>query len=176
MEKINLVNRYKSARSTLIAVIVFSIINCFLLLVESDYSFLYSTITPQLAIVFAKYVFSGFTSLVVIVMFGFVPLILYGIAYLLSDKDWKWLRVATILFAIDIVVYIFYFINFGFQPSNIIDVIFEGIIMVSLVGGTIAGKELNNDFEVEEIHLSQPGEVQGESSEETRIKVYNYDK
>lgn len=175
MEKMNLLNTYKGARSTLLAIIIFSVLNCFMLFFEMGYTFLYSMITPQLALIFAKHVFRGFTSVIVVVMFAVVPIALYTISYLLSNKDWKWMRVATILFGTDILVFIGYFFVFGFEGSFIIDILFEGLIMFNLARGTIAGKKLNNDFEVEEIVIENTN-VTGEEGEETRVKIYSYDK
>ncbi len=183
MEKMNLLNSYKSARSSLLSAIIFSVLNCFMLYFNMDYYFLYSMITPRLAIAFSKYVFRGFSSLMIIVMFAIVPLVLYIISYLLSEKDWKWLRVGTILFASDIVVFIGFFLIYGFEPSYIIDIVFEAVIMFILVKGVLAGKELNNDFEVEEIVFEKPVEegelVEGEvveSDQSNAVRVYKYDR
>ncbi len=175
MEKMNLLNNYKSARSSLLAVIIFSVLNCFMLYFDMGYTFLYSMITPQLALIFAKQVFRGFTSVIVVVMFAIVPIALYTISYLLSNKDWKWLRVGTVLFATDILVFIGFFLKFGFDSSFILSIIFEGLIMFNLVRGTMAGKDLNNDFEVEEIVVGNTATA-AEGSEETRVKIYSYDK
>ncbi|HPX32356.1 MAG TPA: hypothetical protein PLT36_02500 [Erysipelotrichaceae bacterium] len=174
MEKTNLLNSYKGARSTLLAIIIFSVVNCFMLLMDLGYTFLYSTITPQLAIIFAKEVFSGFTSVIVIVMFAFIPIVLYLISYLLSNKEWKWMLVSTILFGVDILVFAIFFLTYGFESNIILDIIFEAVIMFSLVSGTIAGKKLNNDFE-EEITFNPATEI-GEDAEGEKIKVYSYDK
>lgn len=174
MEKTNLLNSYKGARSTLLAIIIFSVVNCFMLLMDLGYTFLYSTITPQLAIIFAKEVFRGFTSILVIVMFAIVPIVLYLISYLLSNKEWKWMLVSTILFGIDILVFAIFFLTYGFESNIIIDIIFEAVIMFSLVSGTIAGKKLNNDFE-EEITFNPATEI-AEDAEGEKIKVYSYDK
>ncbi|MDI9539865.1 MAG: hypothetical protein QM204_00095 [Bacillota bacterium] len=175
MEKMNLLNNYRGARSTLLAIIVFSVLNCVMLLLEMGYTFLYSMITPQVAIIFAKVFFRGFTSVIIVVMFAIVPIVLYLISYLLSNKDWKWMKVATILFGTDILVMIGFFIFYGFDSSFILDVLFEGLIMFNLVRGTIAGKKLNNDFEVEEIIIENATEVD-KDGEVTKVKIYSYNK
>ena len=133
------------------------------------------SVTPQVAIIFAKVFFRGFTSVIIVVMFAIVPIVLYLISYLLSNKDWKWMKVATILFGTDILVMIGFFIFYGFDSSFILDVLFEGLIMFNLVRGTIAGKKLNNDFEVEEIIIENATEVD-KDGEVTKVKIYSYNK
>lgn len=177
MDKYVSLSSYKGGRSCLITVIILSTINLFLGLSESNFSFLYSIFLPQLAISVGKYNFTGIESALVIVLFAIIPIILLGICYLLSKKDWKWLLVANVIVGIDILILLAYSLLVYFDVSFLINYTFEGIIFFLLIKSVRAGKELNNDFEVpnQDEVISEAVDNQEESSSE-KIKVYTYDK
>lgn len=144
--------RYKSSLSSLLLITVFSGVNLFLLLINSDKYFLFSAYIPYLLGDYAMF-YSGrypeeyykeFPDIQFIDTLFFAVLVVLAVAvvlfYLVSwffarKKKAVWLVLALGLFAIDSLVM---FVVVGFYTDMIIDVIFHIWAIVSLALGISA--------------------------------------
>ncbi len=178
MDKYVSINSYKGGRTTLLAVVSLTAVNVILACIDSNVSFLYSAILPQIAVGFAQN-FSGFEQFLIIFIFAIIPVLLLGICYLLSKKDWKWMLVATILMSIDALALIAYCIFIYFDGYIVSNFLIEGIILFVLIRSTKSGKRLNNDFEEPKqedvINEAVDSQTQTMGTDE-HIKVYMFDK
>ncbi len=178
MDKYVSINSYKGGRSTLLAVVILTAVNVFLACIDAHYSLLFSAILPQIAVGFAQN-FSGFEQFLIIFIFAMIPVLLLGICYLLSKKDWKWMLVASILMSIDALALVAYSIFIYFDGYSVSSFFFEGIILFVLIRSTKSGKRLNNDFEEpkqeEVVNEAVDKQTQAEETDE-HIKVYMFDK
>ncbi len=170
MDKYISMNSYKAGRSCLLAVTVLTFVNVILLVLNSRISFVYSAAVPQIAIAYADAYFTGVQKFFAIVLFAFIPVVLFAISYVLSRKDWKWLLVGTILMAIDVVCLVVLAFSVGTLTDLMLNFIFEIVILFTMIKGVSSGKKLNNDFSV-----PSQNEVIRENTDQN-IKVYFYDK
>ena len=148
--------RYKSSLTSLLTIAVFSGINLLLLLLNTDYYFLFSSYIPYLLGDYAMF-YSGrypeeyYSDVPDIEFFGteiFAVLIAVAVAvilfyvlswYFAKKKKAVWLVFSTGLFAADTLVMFFVI---GFSPEMILDVIFHIWAMVSLILGVFAYMKL----------------------------------
>lgn len=145
--------RINSARSNLLLVVVFTIINIFLLVFKSETYFLFSAFIPYGLVsfgmilcgmfptsfyeeIFAKSDFLDPSVFAIFLVIALVIVALYLLSFLLSKNNKPgWLIFALILFAIDTIV-MFAFTGFSFD--SIIDILFHGWVLLSLSLGVNA--------------------------------------
>ena len=124
----------QSARSTILAVVIFTLINIFAI-AFAEYYFLYSAYVPQVLIAFALYESPGL--LMPMVIASLVYMLPYLLCYIFSKKRKGWMKFALILFLIDTILFGLDFVamlaagEFGF----IIDLVIHVIVLISLFSG-----------------------------------------
>ena len=176
MGKDILLSKYRFGRNCLITIVAFTTINVVMALLDVGYSLLFTAFVPQIAVIFAKYYFSGFDTFLVIALFSLVPIALLLICFFLSYKDWKWMLISSIIMVIDALALIAYSVSGYFDFSLVLNYGFELGILYCLIRATLAGKELNNDFEGldQKIIIDQSGAFKIEQP--NTVKYYYYDK
>lgn len=142
--------KYKNARTNLLLVVVFTVINILLLISQSDSYFLFSAYIPY-ALVSIGMILCGmypseyygeaflsmeFMSTSVFMLFAGIAIIftaLYFVSWIFSkNKKGGWLIFALVLFAIDTVGM---FAFMGFELGSLIDIVFHVWVIISLVSG-----------------------------------------
>ena len=170
-------NAVKSSRNNILIVLAFTIINIVLMLTKSNTYFLFSAYIPFLLVdygmvfggmyppeFYGEYIteieflgkgyFGGMLALAVVV------LALYGLCWLLAQKKPKtWLMFALILVAIDTVLLVW---MAGISADLILDYVFHGWIIVSLITGLSAVKKLKELPAEEEEPDALPAELETE--------------
>ena len=155
-EKQRLTNKYNTSRNNILLVVVFTLINSVLLFTGSDSYFLFSASIPYYFTLFGllytgrmpadwyegwdDFVPDPDTVLAVYLGIAIIAVVLYALCWLLSKKKgYGWLIVALVMFAID-TAGMFYLA--GFSADMILDIVFHGWVLVSLVSGVITAKKL----------------------------------
>ncbi len=155
-ERIMLERRYHSARSDILYVLIFTVINLALLLFDSNTYFLFSAFLPYFAVSMGKilcgmmpddYYTDGLEGLepidssffAVMLAFAIIGTALYFISWLLSKKHKiGWMIFALVIFAIDTLL----FLLLSFSMEAIVDLIFHVWFIVGLSRGIHAHYKL----------------------------------
>lgn len=147
-----LLGRFASARSTLLAVVAFTAINIVLLLTNANTYFLFSAFIPYALVEVAMALcgkfpaeyYEGLTDfefmdssvLIVTVVIAAVMLALYLLSWLLSKKPRVgWLIFSLVFFVLDTVMMLLWG---GEDFTTVMDLLFHGWVLISLVGGISA--------------------------------------
>lgn len=167
------VQQYLSARSTLLAVIVFSLINFILLLTGSESYFLFSAVIPYYFALEMMIYFGMVAGIVVSV--GII--LAYFLCWLFSKKSKGWLIGATVLFGIDCLMLLYYISLSGEILPWALDILFHVLVFVSLINGLRYSKKYeealneNGNVQIEdnsaEILETENNEVISENTENT---------
>ena len=145
-----LAQNYNMARSNLLWVIAFTVVNIALTVSKSDMYFLFSAYVPYIISAFGM-VFAGMypdedyegwevvpprtpAVLVVALAIAAIILVFYFLSWFLSKKRVGWLIVSLVLFAIDSVVMLL-MANIG---ESIVDIVFHAWVILSLSRGIYA--------------------------------------
>ena len=134
----------RSARYNLAVAVVFTVLNLVMLLVGSDSYFLFSS-TISYYLTYFGYLFDLFTVSTYTLtglMLGAIPLLAYGVFWLLSLKNDRWLLPAAVLFAVDTLALVGLILVTGDILGMILQIVFHGWVMFSLIRGVIAGVRL----------------------------------
>ena len=175
-ERERLEGKFASARGNLLLVVVFTVINLVLLVINSDTYFLFSAFVPYLIastgmLLCGKYPaeyyedigemeFFGESVFVGIIAIAVILTLLYLLAWFLSKNQKSgWLIFALVFFSIDSLCM---FAVTGFAFDSIIDIIFHIWVIVSLAGGISACKKLKNLPEEPEVEETVSEQVEGE--------------
>ncbi len=130
-------NGYKSARGSLLSMILFSLLNIVLLICGSDTMFLFSATLPYLISVFG--VVSEVTPIAVIaVCISLLILSAYLVCWILSKKHYAWMIVALVFFVIDSLVMLGFYLLF-WDMSAILDIIIHALLLFYLIMGVVNG-------------------------------------
>lgn len=139
-------NLVKSARSTLLVAVLFTVLNVVLLLIGSNRYFLYSATIPYY-LTFFGYMFDHFTvgtyTLTGLTM-AVVPIIALALCYFLSKRDSRWLTGATVVFGLDTAAMAAMLLWSGDVGASLLDIIFHGWVLYSLIRGVKAAGGLKN--------------------------------
>lgn len=155
--------RYHSARTNLLWVLLFSVVNIILLLTKSFTYFLFSAFIPYVLVDYgmvvcgkypeefygdlSQYEFLSSSVLVVLIAIAAVICIFYLLCWLFSGKGRVgWLITALVLFCLDTALMI---LN-GIGADSILDVVFHGLIIVSLSRGVAA------HFKMKKLPVEEP--------------------
>lgn len=135
------IKRYSSARADLLIMTALTVVNIVLLFTGSETIMLFSAIIPYTAVASA-YIYNGSY------IFGFgIAILLIGLYFLcwfMSKKNYQWLIVATILFALD-TLYMIPFYDFSTDlASSVIDIAIHALVLYYLIAGIITGKKLKS--------------------------------
>ena len=171
-ERQKLTARYNGARSNILLVIAFTLINSVLLFTGSDSYFLFSAAIPYYMTLFGLLYtgrmpaewYEGVENfqpdpdavLYVYVAIAVVIVALYALMWFLSKKHgYGWLVAALLLFVADTFAMFYYT---GFTADMILDFVFHIWVLVSLTSGIIAAINLKKLPE-EEPYLAQEGQT-----------------
>ena len=149
-ERRMLESKYNSARSNLLLVIVFSLINLILLITQSNVYFLFSAAIPYALTdlgmfycgMYADEYYTGELAgieflepsfFVILLAISLIIIIFYFVCYLLSKKNKvAWLIVALVLFSLDTLVMFWYY---GISVNMLLDLAFHVWMIVILALG-----------------------------------------
>ena len=136
-----LVAKYDGARSNLLAMLAFTVINFILTITQADMYFLFSATFPQASLLYGYVLeaegLTGFYTAGIVL--GVVCIGLYCLCWLLSKKNAGWMIVATVLFAIDTLLL---FLAYEIQADMILDVVFHAWVLYYLISGVVANAKM----------------------------------
>ena len=143
-----LLKQTAGARASLLAVLIFTVVNLAMLLLEIDMYFVFSATVPQYLTAFCMGIdigqgylgFGPFTAIALVV--SAVVLVLYLLCWLLSKKRPGWLIAALVFFIIDTVVLLVVSLLLEILTENILDLVFHGLIVFQLIQGISANYKL----------------------------------
>jgi len=146
--------QYTKSCHNILSVIIFTAINIFLLVTNSNVYFLFSAAIPRMLVDFGMFFcglypadyYGGDKSLYEFWGIGFFILTLVGallilgfylLCWFLAQKKKKggWLIVAAVLFVIDCILFFYWY---GFASDMIIDLVFRAWVLISLILGICA--------------------------------------
>ena len=166
-------NAIKGTRNNILIVLAFTALNIVLLLTNSYTYFLFSAFVPYMLVDYGMFFggiypaeyygeylsemeFLGKGFFGTMVAIAVAILAVYAVCWLRSKKNAKpWLMLALVMFGIDTVLLL---VMQGFNVGLIMDYVFHGWIIVSLVTGLSAVKKLK-DMPEEEEETEQPQET-----------------
>ena len=155
MERQSLNSKYNAARMNLLLVVVFTVVNIVMMMANTSNYFLFSASIPYLFAMygviysgimpddfyadpsFDGFVFLGDEFFYITIAIAVLILAAYMLCWFFSKKKPVWITVALVLFIIDTVVTVLFLGLF-----TIIDLIFHGWVIWSLVSGILADKKL----------------------------------
>ncbi|MBE5928610.1 MAG: hypothetical protein E7267_04450 [Lachnospiraceae bacterium] len=132
--------KYKSARSNLLLMLGFTVVNILLLVFNSDSMFLFSATIPYFLITIGIYAEIKIV-MIVLSTIAVLNILLYFLCWLFSKKHYAWLIVALIFFGIDSLAMIGLYIFAG-EVSGIFDLLIHIWVVYYLVIGIINGRKL----------------------------------
>ena len=171
-------NKYQSARSNIMLVIVFTLLNIILLVTNSNTYFLFSAAIPYLVAdlgmylcgkypeeyylgEFAEMEFLGDGFLVATLVVAAVILVLYLLSWIFSKKlRVGWMIFALVFFAADTAGML---LLSDISSDMIVDILFHGWVIVSLVSGIVSYFKLKKLPEDEQL---PPVEESSDTTEE----------
>lgn len=141
-------DKFNSARSNLMIVVVFTVINLVLLMLDTDTQFLFSASFPSLAFALGDVLADelGMDILrngALLLAIGNIGL--YFICWLFSKKRRGFMIFALILFILDCLILgvMVFALYTDVDYSVIIDVVFHGWVLISLISGVAASAKLS---------------------------------
>jgi hypothetical protein len=166
-------NRYKSGRSVLLLVGIFTAVNCLLQAMNVKYQLLYAATLPQIGLAL-RYTFAvyGIPPFVSIGLLTVIPIALYFICYFLSKKDPKWMIVGLVLFILDTIGLIVFWAMSKFSMEFLLNLGFQGLILFELISAILASRKLNGNIEEVENEVEQQQSRVFDEEQE----LYLYDK
>lgn len=146
--------RLRNGRSSLLAILLFSVINLVFLLLDTGRYFLFSASVPYYLTWFGKVLDNGTydgsgtvigTFTITAVVVSLIILAVYLVIWLLSKKRQGWLTVGAVLFTVDTVALaVFAFCLLDNPASCLLDLIFHAFALWSLFSATRAAKKLKS--------------------------------
>ena len=140
--------RYNSARVNLLLMLILTAVNIVLLFVNSGYMLLFSATVPYLIVAF-----SGMSNMieviVVSVCIAAIIVLVYFLCWIFSKKSYGWMIAALVLFSIDTVVLVAFYVFVG-EFSGILDFVIHALVLYYLIIGTVSGVKLSRLPEEEE--------------------------
>jgi len=159
-EKQLLMQKYKTARGSLLLILGLTLLNIVLIMIGVDVSFLFSASIPYYMVLYGVILCGkapiewygtnpfGYQFLDEWVYFALlagavVILAIYALCYFLSKKSSSWIITALVFFAIDTVALIVYHIIYfdTFVMSEIINYAIHGLVIYEFVVGIISYKK-----------------------------------
>ena len=162
--------RYNGGRSNLLLVVAFTLINVIMAALGGDSYFLFSAIIPYYIALngafaagamseeyYAEFGLLKPESVDAGLLLGFIAiavviLALYLLCWFLSKKRSGWLMAALVLFTLDTA---FLFINYGFALDMLLDILFHGWVLYSLISAIFAYRKLQSLPEEEPVEVTE---------------------
>ena len=143
-----LLKQTAGARASLLAVLIFTVVNLAMLLLEIDMYFVFSATVPQYLTAFCMGIdigqgylgFGPFTAIALVV--SAVVLVLYLLCWLLSKKRPGWLIAALVFFIIDTVALLVVSLLLEILTENILDLVIHAWVLFELIQGISANYKL----------------------------------
>lgn len=136
-------DRYQAARTNLLLMMVFSLVNVAMGLLDSDTYFLFSNTLAYLAAVFGRSFYETVSDPMFLVL-GAAAAVLVLIPYLLcwifSKKKTGWMIAALVLFSLDTVFLVLFYLPY-FELPLLLDVGFHIWVLVCLILGLRSGRQ-----------------------------------
>ncbi len=125
-------DKYASARYTLLTVCGFTLVNMVLMLFNSNIYFVYSAQIPQYIYVLVYYLTGAgkFISFII----AMVPVALLFLCWYLSEKNNIWMIIATVLYGIDALLAVYGLLS-SFSISNLVQALIAVYVMYMLING-----------------------------------------
>lgn len=134
--------KYKSARTNLLIMIAFTLINIILLFTNAGSMLLFSATVPYLAV--GVGLVSEFTPvLVVCTIFAAITLLIYLLCWIFSKKHYGWMIAALVLFILDTLVMALTYLGIG-DTSGILDVLVHIWVLYYLIIGVKYGARMKS--------------------------------
>jgi hypothetical protein len=139
-----LTQKRNSGRSTLLTILIFTVINIVMLVVQADYYFLFSASVPYyltlFGMIFDKFVVGTHTTSALVI--AAVILGLFLLCWIFSKKRRGWLIAGLVLFVVDTLALLGFSMALEMLTDNILDFVFHGWAMVELVAAWKADRKL----------------------------------
>ena len=132
---------FGKARSNLLAVIIFTIINLFLTFFNTGVNFLFSATLPQVIFeIFkgANFEIESNILLIIGLILAIIIIIPYFIFWILAKRIRVFILVALIYFSIDSGILLFFIFSTEFDVLFLLDIAFHGWILYYLINGVKA--------------------------------------
>lgn len=139
-----LLKQVAGGRYSLLLILIFTVVNLVLLLVDSDRYFLFSASVPYYFTAFGIGMDSAFsdgigTFTITALVISLLILGVYLLCWILSKKHTGWLTAALVLFCVDTVGLLF--LSYIFETSNLLDFLLHAWAIYELAHGIYcAGK------------------------------------
>jgi len=153
--------RFNRARSNLLAVVAFTVINLIALTLDFNFSFLFSALVPQFVLIVLEEVLGGAVGLVLALGCTAV----YLVCYLLSKRWRVFILVALILFALDALVLFGLLFLTGAFGDLLFNILFHGWVLFYLITGTVAWVKLRRVTPDEIAAIQQSVNTEAEAEE-----------
>lgn len=155
---------YEGARYAILGLVLITILNAVLALLESDSYYVSSVFASYYAIwngiVFGEY------SVAVGILIAAAILAPFAAAFFLSKKNWIWMLVALVLTVLDLVFVIIIGLMYDVLAYRILDLLAHVLVIVMLVMGVIYGKRATEEPETAPEYGTVPGETAQRSAED----------
>lgn len=149
--------KYTKSRTNLLIITCITVVNIIMLLLGSDSIFLFSASIPYVAMFYGTMNSVRFMLPAIIVTVLIVGA--YFTCWYFSKKNHVWLIAAFVLFIVDTVVMIMFYLNYNDLSSGVIDIIFHAWIVYYFVIGIVNGIKLKslpadsgNGYETPAVH------------------------
>ncbi len=152
--------RYNNARSNLLAVTAFTMLNVILSASGANFYMLFSAEVPYLIASSGRYIFEKYGSTTIFVIMISIAVILtvpYLLFWIFSKKHYGWMIAALVYFAFDCATLIFFLIKF-FNSNMFFDILFHFWVLYYLIMGVIYGRRLQKQ-PAEPVPESVPADV-----------------
>lgn len=143
-----LLKQMSGARSSLLVVLIFTVVNLAMLLLDSGRYFLFSASVPYYLTAFGMGMDMGFgsdgigTFTLVALGISAVILVLYLLSWLLSKRRPGWLVAALVLFILDTLALVGLSLAMDVLAESIMDFVFHGWVVIELIQGISANGKL----------------------------------
>lgn len=177
-------NKYKSARSNLLAVVLLSVVNLILLYTGSMTMMLFSASIPYYAAAFGYYSFFQ-PFMIAGAVIAAVFIVLYLLCWFFSKKHYGWMIAALVLFGVDTLFLAYLYIAVFKDISGMMDALFHVLVLYFLIIGVANGKKLSempeqvSEAPEENSDIQEEGEQTGtcdttaiRAAQEVKCKVF----
>ncbi len=134
--------KYNGARSNLLLMVIFTLINIVIFIVGSDTMFLFSATIPYIATILGT-MFVETSLMAIFFAIATVSIVMYFLCWFLSKKHFAWMIVSLILFIIDTLAMIGLYVSIQ-DFTGIFDVLMHIWILYYLITGVCYGHKLKN--------------------------------
>lgn len=132
--------KYKSARSNLLLIIILTVVNVVMLLAGSEIMLLFSISVPYYAVIMG-YVMGEQVMLVTGCVIAAIMLAVYLLCWIFSKKRTGWMIAALVLFIIDTLVMCWMYLGVG-DDSGIMDALIHAWVLYDLILGIVSTAKL----------------------------------